>query len=496
MHAVIRSVYAVLAIALLVARPTVAQKPTPPSGKEIEQRLRRALSTPELQRASVGLLVRSLDRGGRTLFAVNPDAALMPASNLKILTAAAALSSLGPEFVFRTRVSRIDDGELVLIGSGDPSLDDARLKDLASAVKDAGIKQVTKIVADASRFDDVALGEGWQWDDEAFAFSAQVSGLNVNGNVTRITVTPGGSEGEPATIAHDGYLTLTGTIYTTARGEGGARLERRRGRNEVAVAGRVKVGAGPITLTATIEDPALFAAYRFSRALREAGIEVGDDALLSVGKAPAGAQTLAETASAPLSELCKRFLKSSDNLYGECFLKALGAEKRGAPGTSEKGAAVVRTWLSGKKISYSGLVQADGSGLSRLNEVTARLLVETLSAASTLPGFAVALPVGGFDGTLARRFVKSAAEGNVRAKTGTILGVSSLSGYVTTKAGEKLVFSILMNHFDRTNGAIAARQAQDAIVLALMDTPRTAVSLAPDAPKKAAAPAKKPKRRR
>jgi serine-type D-Ala-D-Ala carboxypeptidase/endopeptidase (penicillin-binding protein 4) len=488
---------ALLTLGLLLAAPVTAQRPAPPTGKEIQERIRKALSVPALQRASVGLLVRSLDRGGRTLFAQNPDQALLPASNMKVLTAATALAQLGPEYVFRTRVAKLADGELALIGSGDPSLDESRLQDLAKAVKDQGITRVTKVLADASRFDEQTLGEGWQWDDESFAFSAQVSALNVNGNLTKLVVTPGGSEGEAATVASDGYLTVTGEVKTTERGEGGARAERRRGRNEVIVAGRVKAGAGPVTLQVTVEDPALHAAYRFSRALRDAGVRVDDEALLSVGVAPKEAEVLAETASAPLAELCKRFLKSSDNLYGECLLKAIGAEKKGVPGTSEGGAAVVRAWLSGKKVAVGGLVQADGSGLSRLDEMTPRLLVETLTAAATLPGFAVALPVGGFDGTLTRRFVKTAAEGNVRAKTGTLLGVSSLSGYVTTKAGEKLVFSILMNHFDRAAGAAAARQAQDAIVLALMDTPRAAVSLAPDPPKKKPAlPAKNARKRR
>ncbi len=487
---------AALLLTLLLTLPALAQKPAPVTGKDIQSRIQKALQAPALQRASVGFLVKSLDRGGRTLFAVNPDAALMPASNMKVLTAASALGTLGPEFVFRTRVAKLADEELALIGSGDPSLDDARLRDLASAVKDQGVTRVTKILADASRFDEQLLGEGWQWDDESFGFSAQVSGLNVNGNVARLTVTPGGADGEKATVASDGYLKLVGEILTTEKGEGGARAERRRGLNEVILTGKVKAGSGPVGLSVTVEDPALYAAYRFVRALRDAGVSVDDDALLSAGVVPQGAATLAESASAPLAELTRRFLKSSDNLYGECFLKALGAEKKNAPGTSEKGAAVVRAWLNGKKINAQGLVQADGCGLSRLDEVTPRLMVETLTAASALPGFAVALPVGGFDGTLSRRFVKTAAEGNVRAKTGTILGVSSLSGYVTTKAGEKLVFSILMNHFDRASGASVARQTQDAIVLALMDTPRAAVTLAPDPPKKKAAPPAKTTRKR
>ncbi|MGC4043640.1 MAG: D-alanyl-D-alanine carboxypeptidase/D-alanyl-D-alanine-endopeptidase [Armatimonas sp.] len=495
-----RLIFALVAVGLLVSSPVSAQKPSASSksGKAIEQRIKQALAAPALQRATVGLLVRSLDRGGRTLFAVNPDQALMPASNMKVLTASTALAELGSEFVFRTRVAKLSNDELVLVGSGDPSLDESRLQDLAKAVKEAGISRVTRIVADASHFDDQTLGEGWQWDDESFGFSAQVSGLNLNENVTRITITPGAQDGETATVASDGYVNIVGEVKTTERGEGGARAERRRGRNEVVVSGRVKAGAGPVTLSVTVEDPALYSAFRFSRALRDAGVRVDDDATVVVGTAPANAQTLAETASAPLSELCKRFLKTSDNLYGECLLKALGAEKRSVPGTSANGAAVVRGWLASKKVDTGGLNQADGSGLSRLDEVTPRLMVETLTVASTLPGFAVSLPIGGFDGTLSRRFQKTAAEGNVRAKTGTILGVSSLSGYVTTKAGEKLVFSILMNHFDRASGAAVARQVQDSIVLALMDTPRAAVTLAPDPPKKKkpAAPAKKKPRKR
>ena len=489
----------------LLAAPVLAQKPVPakvvPPGKVLEGKLNKALAHPALERASVGVLVRSLDRGGKTIYARNPDLALMPASNMKILTAAAALGVLGPEFVFHTKVARIDPQTLVLIGSGDPSLDDARLKDLAEAVKNdykkfRGVNTVEKIVVDASRFDSQGLGEGWQWDDESFGFSAQSSGLNVNENVVKLVVTPGVSEGDPASVASDGFLKLTGAIQTVSGGEGGVRAERRRGLDEVLLSGRVKLGGAPVTLQTTVERPALYAAHRFVLALRAAGVEVADNVALVEEPAPAGAETIADTTSAPLAELCKRFLKNSDNLYGECLLKALGAEKSGLPGSSEGGAKAVKAFLASKKATLGGFAPSDGSGLSRLDEVTPRLLVETLTASVKTPGFAVALPIGGFDGTLRGRFVKTSAEGNVRAKTGTLLGVSALSGYLTTKAGEKLVFSILMNHFDRATGATAARQTQDAIVLALMDTPRANPTLEKAAPPKKPAPAPKKKRRR
>jgi D-alanyl-D-alanine carboxypeptidase/D-alanyl-D-alanine-endopeptidase (penicillin-binding protein 4) len=181
---------------------------------------------------------------------------------------------------------------------------------------------------------------------------------------------------------------------------------------------------------------------------------------------------VAEKQSEEFPKLLAAFLKPSDNLYGECLLKALGAEKGGA-GTTEAGAKVVRDFLKEAGIDTGGLYIADGSGLSRFDNVTPRLLVDLLTnidrrfPADAKQALQDALPVAGLDGTLRNRFKRTLVEGNLRAKTGSLRGVSALSGYLTASSGERFVFSLLLNHFQGAGSTTAARTAQDAFTLAL-----------------------------
>ena len=193
------------------------------------------------------------------------------------------------------------------------------------------------------------------------------------------------------------------------------------------------------------------------------------------GQVPPDAAMVAQKRSQPLSVLIKDFLKPSDNLYGELLLRTLGAEKK-SRGTASGGASVVRELLNEAGADTGGWNMADGSGLSREDTVTPRQLMGVLAymdskvPSAVRTAFYDGLPVGGVDGTLRNRFKGTAAQGNVHAKTGSLSRVSSLSGYVTTKAGERLAFSILMNNYD--GSAAVARATQDQIVLALLDVPK------------------------
>lgn len=474
--------------------------PPPPgtattNGSDLEQRLAAVLDVPELGGASVGVFVRSLAPAGRVLFARNADLLLVPASNQKILTAAAALTRLGPDHIFVTRLGGVGArrdgsvwrGDLVLVGAGDPSLSSARLRDMALALKAIGVRRVTgRILADDTRFDDKRLGAGWQWDDEPFDYQPQVSALNLDENVVSVRIAPGRALGDPALVTLDpptGYVRVVGTVRTAAKeAAGGVTFDRARGRNNLLVSGTIAVGAKPATAALTVEEPSLFAAVRLQELLKNEGIVVAGGPPVRAIAPPASVTPLAQSASAPLFVLVRDMMKRSDNLYAETLLKAAGAAGGTGPGTTARGARAVSALVAkaGAGDPAASLRLADGSGLSRLDLVTPRALAGLLAyladtqraGVNVSRAFGDALPVGGVDGTLRNRFKNTPAQNVVRAKTGSLSGVSALSGYVTTKAGEPLVFSILMNNV--LAGTSAARRAQDAFVLVLMDAPAPA----------------------
>lgn len=446
---------------LLVPLSASAQAQLPSS---LAARFEKTLASPTFAHSTVGIQVKSLD-SGKLLYSRNPNTSLMPASNLKLITGAAALALLGSEFRYETRVLRQGD-DLVLQGAGDPSLDFERLKKLAAAVKEAGVTELTgKLILDASCFDEAPLGDGWQWDDEAFYFSAQVSGLCCDENVVPVTLKAGG------VVETHPYLLVEKELTTISSKASSVSFDRKRGQNVVVIRGKLGTQTEPIREVVTVEDPAQFTGVRFLEALKLAAVVVPEMPVIVKGKAAAEASRLASDSSAPLRELAKRFMKPSDNLYGECFLKTIGYQK-GKVGTSAEGARLVRAWLQSRRLDTGGFHQADGSGLSRMNLVTSKLLLGLLADQASEKAFYDALPIGGVDGTLRNRFKNTPAARNVRAKTGTLTGASSLSGYVRTKEGERLAFSILMNHYERAAGSGAARAAQDALVLTLLELPR------------------------
>lgn len=461
--------------------------------------IEKVLQNPVFRHAVVGVWVRSLPSGNE-VFVRNGETALMPASNQKLLTGWAVLCELGQHFRYQTTVyatGSVDErgvltGDLYLRGSGDPSLTKVHLADLAGELKRRGVRRFGgAIYADATCFDEKLLGEGWQWDDEAADYSPQVSGLNCDENVVAVTIQPGAKVGEPARISADeldvlNYVRIENRAVTVEGGAETARflVDRTRGKNEIVITGTVGRAAKPDSVYVTVEDPARCAATRFYAALGAAGVEIpsAGERIVREGITPATAKPFAMHESAPLSELLRLFLQPSDNLFGECFLKTLGKEK-GKTGSSTEGAKIIRALFKKQNITDDGLFIADGSGLSRMNLVTPRLIVDLLTAidksdAKVKDVFVNALPQSGVSGTLRNRFKGTIAEKNVRAKTGTLFGVSSLSGFATTKGGERFVFAVLMNHWSTSGRASEVRAAQDAIVLALFDvqTPPGSVS--------------------
>lgn len=448
-----------------------------------EDEVNDIFARPSFQNATIGVEVRDLSNG-EIVFQHLPYRSLVPASNQKLATSAVTLKTLGGGFRYNTTVlatANADEngniaGDIWLRGSGDPSLTSARLGDLAKEIADNGVKKVEgKVYGDGSAFDDQLLGSGWAWDDEPYYYSAQVDGLNCDLNIVNVTVTPGQAEGDAANILINGrdvekdeYVKVESSVTT-----GGAEeisLGRLRGSNTITVSGSIPVDGEEVTDQVTIENPSSYTAYRFALALRNAGIEVSTEPA-SAKTVPKDAKELARSTSQPLSELLSLFMKPSDNTYGEALLKTVGyKENPDEAGSASLGVAVSQAFYEEAEISYSGVETVDGSGLSRMDTVTTTflcdLLVHVYSSFSETDKsiYLDALPVGGVDGTLENRFQGTPLEGNIRAKTGSLTGVSALSGYLTAKREKDYVLSILMNH---ASDSTEAREAQDDIALAL-----------------------------
>ena len=412
---------------------------------------------------------------GEVLYERNPDLSLNPASNMKLLTSSAALAKLGPDYRYTTSVrsGREPDrkgkvrGDLFLVGGGDPVLELKDLEALADAVRAAGVRVVTgDLVTDDTRYDSVRLGTGWEWDDEPYYYAAQISALSIDRGCLRVFVEPT-SSGQPPRVRVEptsAGITVRNTALTGAAGSlPELSVLRARGRNEIVVSGTIPSDAAPSRVVQTVEEPAIYAGEVFRSLLKARGVELRGSVI--PGKASESTHPVAARQSPPLSEIAALFNKPSDNLIGEMLLKELGVASESV-GSSAAGGRALLKWLGESGLPTRGVRVTDGSGLSRHDYVTPRLISELLRANLKQPWnapFVNSLPIAAVDGTLRLRMAGTRAASNVRAKTGTLANVSALGGYVTNQSGERLVFSILINHHI---GAVSAKRVEDQIAAA------------------------------
>jgi D-alanyl-D-alanine carboxypeptidase/D-alanyl-D-alanine-endopeptidase (penicillin-binding protein 4) len=423
------------------------------------------LGTPGLAGADVGLVVRTLD--GEVVYARDGAGRQQPASNAKLVTSAAALEVLGPDYRFTTSVSSTGrrygsylDGDLYLRGTGDPTMLARDYDALAAQVAASGVKLVRgKLVADDTWFDDVRLGTSWAWDDEPYYYSAQVSALTASpdtdydaGSVI-VRVAPG-TDGKAVVTTEPptDYVKIANTAVTGAAGSANTiTVDRVHGANTFTVTGSIPAGGAATSEWMAVWEPTGYAAALFRAALSAHGVRLlGPTAR---GATPANAAAVASRESMPLRELQVPFMKLSNNLHAEILVKAMGRKASGA-GTWGAGLAAMAATLPGFGVDPATLSLRDGSGLSRMDQIAPDHLVALLDAAADRPWFPswyAALPIAGVadrmvGGTLRNRMRGTAAEGAVHAKTGSLTAVSGLSGYVDTAGGERLVFSMITNN--------------------------------------------------
>ena len=457
----------------------------------------RVLAQPILAHGSWGVLVKSL-KTDETLYALNAGKLMMPASNMKIVTLAAAAETLGWDFRYETRVFTAGtiagntlQGDLVVVGSGDPSLvaadgmADRVFADWADRLKQRGIRTISgRVIGDDNGFEEDTLGLGWMWDDLPTDDAAGVGALQYNENALRVTVSPGPSPGDSAGVSlSDGSsgLAIVNAVSTSAAGAATSISARRLpGSMTLALRGSIGLGAAPSILVVSVDNPTLFFVNALRTALIANGIDVRGPAvdIDDVPDAPAAEDPVApgfsrttpviSYQSAPLSVLAVRLMKISQNQYAETLLKSVSAGPGIVP-TAAGGWSATRAIFENWGVRSDGLIQRDGSGLTRYDFVTPETLVTILTHVARDPRlkgpFETSLPIAGRDGTLSNRMKGTPAEGNARAKTGSMTAVRGLSGYVTSADGEPLVFSILANNYDTPAAIITA--ATDAIVVRL-----------------------------
>lgn len=458
---------------VMTAEPGEAKLCPAQLGPQINQVLNQA----PLDTAHVGILLQTQAQAAsdrRTLYDRQSHRLFTPASNVKLLTTAAALHHLGPNHRWQTTVtSTPGPGELAVLqvrGQGDPTLTEDQLQSLAQQLHDQGITQVSRLVLDDSYFPGPATNPTWEWGDAQFAYGAPANSLILNQNARMVEVTPT-QVGQPLEILWpDGQppwptLNYSRTVATADAAEP-VRLWRAGHGDPIQATGQMAVGASPRRLNLAVLNPAQQFGVALRRVLEAESITVLQT-LVTTTTAPPPGDPLATLQSPPLAEVLVPTNQDSNNLYAEVLLNTLGVTYGGdrPRDASQAGAAAVKTLLSDLGVTSDPLRLADGSGLSRHNLVTPMALVETLQAMAYHPEaevFQNSLAVAGVSGTLRNRLANTPLQGRLQGKTGALTGNVSLSGYVQPPNYDPLVFTMVINQANQH--ASVLRQGIDEVL--------------------------------
>ncbi len=453
----------------------------------LQQAIEERLNDPTMAESFWGVLIETLDTG-EILYELNADRLFVPASNQKILTSAAAYRSLGPDFTYTTTVHRtgeIRDGELrgdlVVWGNGDPTVYNRFQKEpletfkrWARELKAAGVSRITgNIVGDDNAWEDRHTGSGWPLDEITPWYFAEFGPLSFNENYVDLRIEP------PATV--DGEVKITPNVTSdyypliyevkvVESGRNNIQLDRPLLTNTITVSGTVVAGSRAFEETPTITNPTLFYVTVLRETLEAEGISVEGEAvdIDDLPEWPHATRELPEVArrvSPPLREIIPAFMSRSQNMYGESLARVMGWNETGF-GSFAAGRRVVQRELAEFGVESSRFRYSDGSGLTRYNHVSPRMIVAVNRGMyeSDLQELWLDSQARPGSGTLARMDNEILRNADLRAKTGTLTSVRSLSGFITTKSGERLLFSIL------NNGSLRGASAVDAVVHDVLET--------------------------
>ncbi len=462
--------------------PTTPSTPTPaPSPTQIElaprtlgEKLDALLAAPFLTYARAGISVLDVTTG-KVLYAHNPDLLLNPASNVKLVTSAAALALLGPEYRYSTRLYAEHDalrghtvrGPLYLEGGGDPDLVTADLYELASDLYARGVRTIDGgIVVDGNRFDRDELPPGYDQKDEMAGYRAPVGAASVNFNTYVVNIRPGRNIGELVAVNIDPPIRSMSVRCRAKTGVGYRNrlmvsVEQEDERTQINLDGVLGVDSGPVSYRYPVSDPSRNTAEVLSLVLRQRGIRLNHTGLAR-GRVPERAELLAVHRSPALSVLVRAINKLSNNFMAESVLKSLAPNDQ--PGTFARALERIHAFLDEIGLSKTGLVIGNGSGLYNTNRISATqmtyLLRHVYRDFRYSADFLASLAIMGADGTIRSRLRGSPVQRYVRAKTGTLDDVSCLSGYAGAVGGTPVAFSFMFNGIDRLD-AQRARELQN-----------------------------------
>ncbi|WML44747.1 D-alanyl-D-alanine carboxypeptidase/D-alanyl-D-alanine-endopeptidase [Neobacillus sp. PS3-40] len=483
-----KSIVLLLFIFILALVPTLQSQEPSVKAMEDQEALRIKLNQllknePDLNGAIAGISIRSAS-GGQIIYSHFGDVRLRPASNMKLLTAAAALSVLGENHTFLTEVltdgmkkKNTLKGNLYLKGMGDPTLLKKDFNMMAENLKNSGVKKINgDLVGDDYWYDNVRYSIDLPWSDESTYYGAQVSALTSSPNkdfdagTVIIEVLPGKKIGDKAfakIIPKSNYVKIVNKVRTVAPTEKKkVTFDREHGKNIITINGIIPVKAKKSREWISVWDPTRYAVVLFKQSLAKQDIKINGK--IKIGVTPKNAQVLTSNKSMPLSALLIPFMKLSNNGHAEILIKEIGKVSKGM-GSWEKGLSVLKTELTKLGVNPKTIVIRDGSGISHVDLIPPNqisYLLYSIQKEKWFPFYLNSLPVGGknekmLGGSLRNRFKNSTVVGRVQAKTGTISTVSSLSGYVKTNSGQTLIFSILLNNLlDESKG----KKIEDKIV--------------------------------
>src|SRR5882757_7384725 len=436
------------------------------------------LGTTPTNKGEWGLLIADAE-GGETLYEQNADKFFVPASNMKLFSTALALAKLGPDFRFRTTLETrgaissegVLSGDVVLVGRGDPNLSNRKFPyelkeefdgppekvfvELADALVAKGVKEISgDVIGDDSYFPRERYPNGWEIDDMVWEYGAAISAIVVDDNTVALMLTPGEQAGNAVqaavTPATPDFTVENEVITSAADVKPDLTLTREPGANVVVVKGSLPAKSAPRKLVLAIEEPAQHAAATLKRLLEERGVKVAGVARARHDHAELGGDpvVLAEHVSVPLGDALKLINKISQNLHTEMLLRTV-ARQSGPWATTDDLMKIPAEFYATAGIAPGDVIQTDASGLSRHDLVTPQAIVTLLAFAQKQAWFGLyyaSLPVAGVDGTLEDRMKNTPAAGRIRAKTGSVEHVRTLSGFAETPDGRRLIFSFLSNN--------------------------------------------------
>lgn len=440
---------------------------------EFAIKLEQLLDRPELAYGRIGLQVETL--AGEAMVSREGDRFFVPASTLKLVTTAAALTELGPDYYMQTLILGTDPTDeyttLQLLGAGDPSFEDAGVEQLAEQLVQEGVNQVDVLYGNEALFPGEAVNPNWEWEDVQAGYGAPVNALILNLNEIGFSLHPQ-ALGEPLRVVWEdpqqtiGWSIENYSTTVTADEPEFLRVGRELGRPVLRVWGQLIENSASEPVSIAEPHPGQAFLDALQGALMERGIVV-QQTQLATPPAEYSWQVLATVESPSLAELLKPTNQASTNVYAEALLKTLGAQSSDADDATEAGIEVVRQVLQGWGIDTDSIVMVDGSGLARKNLITPETLVEVLRAMARSPHADVyqdSLAIAGVTGTLRNRLQDTPAEGRLYGKTGAISRNFALAGYLNPDGDFPLAFSLFLNNVD-IRGSEARRIIDDIVLL-------------------------------